>query len=239
MAKVGVIKPTVGSSSLGDLEKILPKDIELEEEYMAFQYRSKDEFANCMPAYSQKVDILAAKGCEIIHPEGAPPFMLAGIEEETRLINEWEKKHKVPVFTTGTTQVAALKACGVKQFVGYTPFTGELSEAFRVYFKKAGFEPMGMENLADDMPALYRMNGKELGERMIRDFRKMPGKPQALYILGSGWRALDAIDELEKALDVPVLHPVVVRCWYILRMLGRSAPIRGHGRLLATMPPLP
>jgi hypothetical protein len=39
--------------------------------------------------------------------------------------------------------------------------------------------------------------------------------------------------------QIPVLHPVMVRCWYIRRMLGLDDPEPGHGRLLAQMPELP
>ena len=77
----------------------------------------------------------------------------------------------------------------------------------------------------------------DIGTGIITSFRAVPGDAQVLYILGSDWRIFDIIERLEAALDVPVLHPVVVRCWYILTILGRATPIAGHGRLLAAMPP--
>ncbi|MCH8917652.1 MAG: hypothetical protein IIC52_06320 [Proteobacteria bacterium] len=136
-----------------------------------------------------------------------------------------------------STQVAALKALGVARFVGYTPFAGELAEAFRQYFTDAGFEVLAMGKPIDDADDVYNLTTEQIRDRIIAAYRTVPGDSQALYILGSGWRVLDVIEDLEAALGVPVLHPVVVRCWYILTQLGRGQGRAGHGRLLAAMPP--
>ncbi len=235
--KIGVIKPSTTSNSLNDLSALLPDDIELIPEYMGFAYKSIEEFLACMPIYADKVAALAAKGCDIIHPEGAPPFMLQGLAKETGYIKEWSERHGVPVFTTGTTQVAAMAALGVERFIGLTPFAGVLAEAFRRYFIDAGFDVLFMGKPIEDDATVYDLTTEEIRDRIIAAFSAVPGDSQALYILGSGWRVLDVLEEIEAALDVPVLHPVVVRCWYILTKLGRSDPIAGHGRLLAAMPP--
>jgi maleate isomerase len=190
-----------------------------------------------MPVYADKVAALAAKGCDLIHPEGAPPFMLQGLAKETRTILDWEARHGIPVFTTGSTQVAAMRALGISRFVGITPFAGELAEAFRQYFTDAGFDVLFMGKPVDETEDVYGLSTEQIRDRVIAATRTVGGESQALYILGSDWRVLDVLDDLEKALNVPVLHPVVVRCWYILTQLGRSAPIEGNGRLLAAMPP--
>src|SRR5690348_14112595 len=119
--RIGCVKTTITSKSLNDLEALLPSDIELVPEYMGFTY-SGDEFARAMPAYAEKIAALAAKGVDLINPEGAPPFMLQGLAEERRLIAEWQARHGIPVFTTGTTQVAALHALGIHRFAGICPF---------------------------------------------------------------------------------------------------------------------
>ena len=231
--RLGVVKPTTTSKSLEDLAALLPGDIEMIPEYTGFQYKSLDEFRSSMPIYTEKVASLAAKGCDLIHPEGAPPFMLQGFAAEAAYIKEWEQRHNVPVFTTGSTQVAAMRALGIDRFVGITPFAGVLGEAFRQYFTDAGLEVLSMGKPADDV---YDLTTAQIRDRVIESYRSVPGDSQALYILGSDWRVLDVLDDLEAALGVPVLHPVVVRCWYILTQLGRRQPSPGHGRLLAAMP---
>lgn len=234
--RIGVIKPTTTSNSLRDLAALLPDDIELVPEYMGFAYRDLDEFAKAMPTYAAKIASLAAKGCHMIHPEGAPPFMLQGLAEETRLLAEWEARHKVPVFTTGTTQVAAMRALGIRRFAGFSPFDGALAAAFARYFRDAGFDVLAMGHPDTGARDLYALPLDELRKAIVDACRAVPGQPEALYLLGSEWRALDVIEAVEADLGIPVLHPVVVRCWYILRRLGRAAHIDHSGRLLREMP---
>jgi maleate isomerase len=235
--RLGVIKPTRESKSRADLAGLLPDDIEMIPEYLGFAYKSLDEFREAMPIYDKLVDSLAAQGCNMIHPEGAPPFMWQGRAAETRYIEEWHTRHGLPVFTTGSTQVAAMRALGVERFVGYTPFIGELAEAFRQYFVDAGLTVLSMGKPVGDDEDVYELTTEEIRDRIIESFRNEPGEPQALYILGSDWRVFDVIDDVEAAIGLPMLDPVVVRAWYILTELGRNTPITGHGRLLATMPP--
>jgi maleate isomerase len=236
--RIGVIKPTLTSKSLNDLEALLPSDIELVAEYMGFEYRSVEEFAKSIPVYAEKVASLAAKGVDMIHPEGAPPFMLQGLAEERRLIGEWEARHSIPVFTTGTTQVAALRALGIRSFAGISPFEGVLADAFTHYFRDAGFEVLSMGRPAALDRDLSSLSPDEIHASIVTAVRSVPGKPEALYILGSAWRSLDVLDGLERDLGMPVLHPVVVRCWYILQRLGRQKRFERQGRLLEQMPPL-
>lgn len=235
--RLGVVKPTLHSNSTEDLAQLLPRDIEMIPEYIGFAYRSLDEFRTAMPTYDEKVATLAAKGCDLIHPEGAPPFMMQGYAVEGDTIRKWEAAYKVPVFTTGSTQVAAMRALGIERFVGYTPFAGELADAFARYFTDAGFTVLSMGKPIADDEDVYALTTEEIRDRIIEKFGREPQGAEALYILGSDWRALDVMEEIEAAIGVPVLHPVVVRCWYILTVLGRRQPMPGHGRLLTAMPP--
>ena len=40
----------------------------------------------------------------LIHPEGAPPFMIRGFWAERELLDQWEEQYGIPVITSGTTQ---------------------------------------------------------------------------------------------------------------------------------------
>lgn len=235
--RLGVVKPKLNPQSNDDLVALLPDDIEMIPEYIGFAYGSLDEFRNAMPTYEEKVAALAAQHCDLIHPEGAPPFMMQGFAAECDYIRKWEAAYRVPVFTTGSTQVAAMRALGIRRFVGYTPFAGELAEAFARYFTDAGFEVLSMGKPIADDEDVYALTTPEIRDRIIDSFAREPAGAEGLYILGSDWRALDVMLEVETAIKVPVLHPVVVRCWYILTLLGRATPITGRGHLLATMPP--
>jgi maleate cis-trans isomerase len=59
---------------------------------------------------------------------------------------------------------------------------------------------------------------------------------EAVYILGSGMRALELVARLERDLSVPVVQPIAARSWEIQRRLRIRRPLTGYGRLLETLP---
>jgi hypothetical protein len=60
--------------------------------------------------------------------------------------------------------------------------------------------------------------------------------PQGIYSFGSGaWRAVDIVP-VEEDLEVPVVHPVAARVWYVQKQMRIHHPVPGAGRLLAELP---
>ena len=134
---VGLIKPTHRPGSLEEFIRLLPEGIGVIPLFVGFQRGNEDEFREALRAYEERVDELAELGVDMIHPEGAPPFMVHGYKGEQEIIRQWEKKHKIPVVTASMTQVEALRALKVKKFVGVTYFTGKINETFSRYFAEA------------------------------------------------------------------------------------------------------
>jgi maleate isomerase len=194
-----------------------------------------EAFERAVSGYEPHIARLAEAGCDLIHPEGAPPFMVLGYEKEAELIARWEKEYGIPIFTSGTNHIRALKALNVKRFVGATYFTGEINNIFVRYFTQAGFEVLGMDGIDVPFHQVGNLSAQEVYAHIKRAFLKQPDA-EAIYLLGSGWRVMEVIDLLEQDLGVPVIHPVPARCWEIQQRLVIRQPVRGYGRLLAEMP---
>lgn len=234
---VGCIKPTMRPGSIEDLIRILPEGIGVIPLFLDVQKGSKEEFDRGVALYEPQIARLAEKKVDLIHPEGAPPFMLLGHQGEAALIAEWERKYGVPVFTSGTNHIRALKALGARRFVGASYFRGDVNDSFARYFTEAGFDVLAMEGIDvafDDAGALSPQTVYAHVKKTFLDHR---GKAEAIYLLGSGWRVMDIIETLEQDLGVPVVHPVPARCWEIQRRLVINQPVKGYGRLLAEMLP--
>ena len=232
--KVGVIKPTKTSNSFQDLVDLMP-GVEFVSRYLDIRTYSVEEFETAMPAYDRMVGELAAEGVDLIHPEGAPPFMIKGLQFERERVKTWQDTYRRPVFTTGMTQLAAMKALGVKKFMGLTPFLGELADAFSRYFTDAGFEVLAMDGIDVPFHKVGQLSSHEVYAHIKRSFLNCQGA-EAIYMLGSGWRTLDIIDLLEQDLGVPVVHPVPARVWEFQKRLHVHQPVKGYGQLLAELP---
>ncbi len=197
----------------------------------------KREFDRGVKQYEPLLAKLAEKKVDLLHPEGAPPFMVLGHKGEAKLIKRWEKKFKIPVFTSGTNHIRALKALGIKRFVGASYFTGPINKTFANYFVDAGFDVLAMDGIDVPFDQVGSLSSETVYAHVKKTFLKHRKRAQGIYLLGSGWRVLNVIDTLEEDLGVPVIHPVPARCWEIQHRLSVNQPVKGYGRLLAEMIP--
>ena len=233
---VGCIKPTLRPGGLEELIRMLPEGIGVLPLFLNISKGTTDEFKRAVAPYEPLLEQLAEAGCDLIHPEGAPPFMLLGYKGEADVLKKWERQHKIPMFTSGTNHVRALRALKAKKIVGATYFTGKINDVFASYFKQAGFDVLGMEGLDVAFGDVGQLSSHQVYAFVKQAFLKHR-KADAIYLLGSGWRVLDVIDTLEQDLGVPVVHPIPARCWEIQLRLSIRQPVKGYGRLLAEMVP--
>ena len=231
---VGCIKPTHRPGSLEELIRMLPEGIGIIPLFLDIRAGTTDEFKRSVDPFVPLIEQLVADKVDLIHAEGAPPFMLLGYKGEAALIKKWEKKYKTPIFTSGTNHVAALKALGAKKIVGATYFTGKINKMFGDYFKQAGFDVLAMDGI--DVP--FDQVGALSSEQVYAHVKKIAlnhPTADAVYLLGSGWRVLPVIDVLEQDLGIPVVQPVPARCWEIQKRLHINQPVPGFGILLNEM----
>lgn len=233
---VGVVKPNYTTGSLVEFIRLLPEGINVIPARAGISEQTLEEFRDVLGRYQQEVADLAKMGvCDLIHPEGAPPFMMHGLAGEAEIVRAWEAEHKVPVFTSGIVQRAALKALGVHRFVGFSFLGGPLPKIFADYFTDDGFDVASMETLPSRPTEWSTVSGEDIYRYIKRAFLQHPGS-QGIYLLGSGsWRVME-LDALEEDLGVPVVHPVAARVWYVQRQLHIRQPVKGAGRLLGTLP---
>ena len=232
---VGVVKPTHRPGSLEEFIRLLPDGIGVVPVYLNFKRGTEDEFRGALNAVEEKVAELATEGVDLIHPEGAPPFMVHGYKGEEKIIKEWEAKYKIPMVTAAQTQVEALRALNVKRFVGVTYFIGEVNDITTRYFQDANFDVLGMEGIPVAFEDVGRLASQEIYAHTRKAFLKNQNA-DGIYMLGTGWRCLDIIHLLEEDLQVPVIHPVPARVWAIQKRLHVRQRVKGFGRLLEEMP---
>jgi maleate isomerase len=233
---VGVVKPTYRPGSLEEFMRLLPEGISVIPLFVGFRQGTTDEFRGALGVIEDKVRELAEIGVDLIHPEGAPPFMVHGFRRERELLDEWERRYGRPVITAGSTQVDAMRALGMRRIVGATYFTGEINDTFAQYFTDAGFDVLAMDGIDVPFDQVGRLSSHEVYAHVKQAFRRHP-HADGIYMLGSGWRVMDIIELLEQDLEVPVLHAVPARVWAVQQHFQVRERRTGFGRLLAELPP--
>ena len=231
---VGTVKPTKGSGSLEELIRMLPDGIGVIPLFNNIRHGTISEFSDVIPSYEEKVAELAEDKVDVIHPAGTPPFMLLGYRREQELIAQWEKKYGVPIFTSGSNQVRALKALRMKKFVGIGYDFDDTSIVHR-YFTDAGFDVMALERLPGRWEDIGQVSSHEVYRLIKRIFLDHPGA-DGIYVQGGKIRMLNIVETLERDLQVPVLHPGVATAWEIMARLKVREPKAGYGYLLSELP---
>jgi maleate cis-trans isomerase len=233
---VGVVKPTYGSGSLVEFIRLLPEGVGCIPMYAGIKEHSERGYLGALENYNARVAELAEIGVDLMHPEGGPPFMVRGYKAEQEIVGGWEAKYKIPIFTSGMSQAEALRALGIKKFVGCTYFRDkQLNDIFTRYFEDSGFEVLGMEGMDTSPDEADTVSTETIYQHLKQSYAKHPAA-QGIYLLGSGaWQVKDIVD-VENDLDVPVVHPVAARVWYVQKKLQVRNPIKGASRLLEQIP---
>ena len=232
---VGIVRPTQRTNGFEELLAILPKGIRLVPLALNVQRGALDEFKSAIPAYEEKVAEFAGMGVDVINPSGAPPFMVLGYDKEQDLIRRWEQQYNTRIFTSGTSNIDAMRALKVKRIVGVSYFRGDINKIYGQYFVDAGFACLDMAGIDVDFPKVPELPSSTVYD-FIKDAFGRNKSAEAVYMLGPAWRTLDIVERLEQDLGVPVFHAVPVQCWDIQRHLGICEPVKGYGRLIAEMP---
>lgn len=234
--KVGVVKPTYESGSLVEFIRLLPDGVGVIPVYLGLKEHNEQAYQDALPTYDLRVAELAKIGVDLIHPEGAPPFLIRGYKAEQEIVRNWEKQYRIPIVTSAMTQIEAFRAMGMKKFLGVTYHQNQkINDMFAGYFVAAGFSVVAIEGMPVDRSQAESLSSEETYAHIKRIFFKHPGA-DGIYLQGSGtWRPTDVVP-LEEDLNVPVIHPVAARVWYVQKRLHIRQPLKGVGRLLEQMP---
>ncbi len=234
---IGIVHPTLRPGSNEEVIRLLAEGIGVLALHINITRGTQEEFKEITSAYEREIALLVEAGSDVIHPSGAPPFMVQGRDGEARIIDDWEKRFGVPMFTSGQNHVNALKALGAKSIIGATYFSGEINTIFAKYFEDAGFEVRAMAGIDVPFNKVQELSGEQVYAHIKKTYLANKGA-DAIYMLGSGWRTLHIIEMLEQDLGVPVIHPVPARVWEFQKRLHVNEVREGFGRLLRDMPSL-
>lgn len=235
---VGLVKPTMRPGNLEEVIRMLPDGIYVIPLFNDIRKGSAEEFRDVIAGFEAKTAQLAEFGVDLIHTSGAPPFMALGYEAEGATVREWERRFKVPIFTSGQNAIAAFRALNVKRIVGVSYTPGEINKVYARYFVDAGFEVLEMSGMDVAFDKAQELSSRQVYAFVRNVFLANPSA-EGIFMLGPSWHVLDIIEMLERDLGVPVVHQTPAQCWEMQKRLHVHEPVRGFGRLIAELPALP
>ena len=232
---VGTIKPTMRPGSYEELVRLLPDGIGVLPLFVSGRRPLIDDVDAALQIYESKIAELTKAGPDLIHAEGAATFMQLGPEPEARLVDAWERKFKIPIFTAAQNQVRALKALKIKKVVGVTYASDNFNAVYSQYLEESGLAVLAMDGVPAEWEDVDKVTPEQVYVQAKKSFLRNPGA-DGIYLQGSDWRILKAVELLEQDLQVPVVHSVAARSWEIQKRLHARQPLPDRGRLLREMP---
>ena len=152
--------------------------------------------------------------------------MIAGIMEEASGVQS---------ITAVASCIAAMRHLDSRKLSIAGPYRNfHLRNRLKPLMEEAGFEVLS----ADGAPWMEdSMNPREIDmdpPQAIVDFALTVAKDEAdtIFLPGTAWRALDAVEELEQRLGKTVISVNQATIWMALRRVGWTKPIDSYGSLL-------
>ena len=154
-----------------------------------------------------------------------------GLGSDQKLINRLGEITHIPITTTSTAIIEAMKAMDLKKVVVVTPYIPELNEKEKAFIESHGIEVLRIESIpnvtvkSDLLPTQAYQLAKDI------DIPEADG----VFISCATLRTIEIIDFLEKDLKKTVITSNQATYWKLMKMAGIRPSIKGYGRLLETL----
>jgi len=212
--------------------RIAPPGVTLVVTSLAVLDVTRDELETSYDISLRAAKEMAKGGVNLVILGGVPINSVKGVDKIEEMIEELEGDCGVPISTSVTAQVHALRAVGARRVVSLSPSVREGREPGNAFLSHFGFEPLAIEggDCLDgrDWGRVPVERAMEWGRALIRKY------PQAdtLHMLCPHWATLDSIEPIEQELGVNVITASQAIIWEGLRRCDIAEPVPGYGRLL-------
>ena len=209
---------------------IAPKGVSLVISTLAVMERTRDEIDRSYDMSLQAAKELARVKVDLIVLGGVPINLSRGGNADD-LIREVERDTGVPVATSITAQVEALRSLGARRVAVGHPYTPDQDVVFAGYAEKYGFEKSSVKGAGSTGPELGRMP-RDAAFALCRALLEADSKADTIWLPCPHWAVAEAIEPLEFELGVTVVTALQAITWHALRRCGVTDKIKGYGRLL-------
>lgn len=182
------------------------------------------------PELESAVRLCSQAPLDVLVFGGTSASFLHGTAWDEMLIEKMRDWTKVPVTTTSTASISALRSVGAEKIGLVTPYTRQVLARAEAFFEDNGFP------VASSV-GLNITNDWELAEVPLENVYEMcleidSSDVSAIFISCTNFRSVGALAAVEDALGKPVVSAVQASFWHCLRKLSVEGGFReGYGSL--------
>jgi arylmalonate decarboxylase len=180
---------------------------------------------------------LANFDVDVIYQSGVPPIVARGTPGfANQLQDRLEQVSELPCITDMAGVISAMHSQKLRTVAMATPFRQFINDRLIKYLANEQItvvhdEALGIERNTEirrlPIPVEYQTARKA--------YLEASGRPDGIYIPCGGWGSMHNIEPLEHDLDTTVVTWMNAMIWGSMKRCEVAGPIRGFGKLLASL----
>ena len=232
-ARIGYTSPLAATEVFPyEFYGLVPKGVTLVLTTLAVADRTRDELERSYEQSLHAAGEMARTNIDLMVLGGVPINLLRGFDRVDELIAETQARIGVPVTTSLTAQIEALRTTGARRVAIAHPFPQEQSAPFIAIVEHFGFTlagALGGGKTGRDLGRIPLETSVELCRALKREF------PDAdtIWLPCPHWATVEAVDSVERELGVTAITANAAITWQALRRCGIADRRPAAGRLFA------
>lgn len=232
-ARIGYTSPLAATEVFPyEFYALVPKGVTLVMTTLAVADRTRDEVERSYELSLAAAEDMARVKIDVMVLGGVPINLVRGYDHVEELIRETQAKIGVPVTTSLTAQLDALRAVGARNVAIAHPFPQEQSRPFNDIIEHYGFTltgALGGGRTGRELGLIPLELSLQLSRALKADFPAT----DTIWLPCPHWACVEAIAAIESELGVNVITANQAIVWQALRRCGIDDRRTDAGRLMA------
>ena len=231
--KIGVIVPSLNNTLEPELNQMVPDEIAVYATRLPLERGTPSDLKAMAKDIESAGELLKHAEVDVIAYCCTSGSLIEGSNWDETLSQRIQKTTKLPVTTTATSAIRAMKELQIKTVSVATPYIDKVNEIERQFIETHGIHVTNIEGL-------YFLTGAELhslDQNQAKDFCRNTAKDNsdALFISCTDFATINFVESLEEELNRPVFTSNTATLWDVMRIIKSDQKISGFGRLLSSL----
>ena len=227
--RLGLIVPSSNTTMEMELHSALPEGVSLHTARVPLKNVTEDELVKMNAMAIESAKLLRDAGVELILYGCTSGSFIGGKDYEKEIEANIEEEVNVPVVSTSTAIVEALKILDAHSILVITPYTDEINQREREFIEANDFEVLDIRGLGiEDNTQIGKLEPYEAYRLAKATFVE---EADAIFISCTNLRTFEIIEPLEEDLGIPVVTSNQASLWLALRQMDVMERIPWLGKL--------
>lgn len=236
--RIGVMVPSTNTTCEADFQMVVPEGVTIHGQrlWLTNDAAGEDGMNRMNAEIESGARYLATAKVDVIAYGCTTGSFYRGPGWDREMLNLMQRTAGVPAVAASPSVVEALRFFGARKISVATPYPEWNNQKLQAYLKAAGFDVLNVEG----EPWASRAGNQGINDQdpqVVVDFAARVCVPEADALLCSctAWRAVEAVEAVERRTGKPVVTSNQATIWAALRKLGISRPIHGFGKLMENL----